>query len=153
MEEMSRPEIFRKLADVGAEIEKKKQQLVVLVAKEKGLYASLQMTHPDDLKKPRKPRITKEKTLEIRRCVLACMKEFHKQNFTWAPLGLIVQRVNQELPNAEDSQVEAQVRWLAQHESSPIIHNGQRGNGSAYSYTGAPEDPEETKPPTTRIYT
>jgi len=140
---MERAEAFAGLAQVTQEVEELKTKLAVALEREKELYAFLNLPHPNDKpEKPTRKRITKEKAIEIRRKTIAVMRDLCGKGLTWLPMQLIVKRVNQELPNALESEIETQVRFLAQSESAPVEHNQQRGNGSAYTYTGTRPTPQ-----------
>ena len=141
---MERAEAFAALAQVTQEVEDLKGKLMVALGREKELYAFLKIPHPSDEKpeRPQRKRITKETAIEIRRSVISVMREMCGKGLTWLPLQLIVKRTNQEIPNALESEIETQVRWLAASESAPIQHNGQRGPGSCYTYTGTQPVPQ-----------
>jgi hypothetical protein len=134
---MDRATAFAELAQVTQELTELKSKIVVVLEREKELYAFLNLPHPDDKpEKPARKRITKEQAIEIRRKIIPVMHSLCGKGLTWLPMQLIVKRVNQELPNALESEIETQIRFLAQSESAPVQHNGQRGNGSAYTYAG-----------------
>lgn len=142
---MDRAEAFQQLAVVTQEIESLKQKLAGALATEKELYAFLKLPHPEE--KPTRParkRITKEKAIEIRRMVVNVMRDMCGKGLTWLPMQLIVKRANQELPAALEAEIETQVRFLASSPSAPVEHNGQRGNGSCYTYTGTKPVPPPT---------
>ena len=143
---MERSEAFAELATVTQEVEKLQDSLIAAMNRERELYSFLKLPHPSD--KPERPtprkRITKEKALDIRRAVVCVMRDLNGKGLTWLPMQLIVKRVNQELPGALENEIEAQIRVLAQNESAPVEHNGQRGNGSSYTYTGTQPVPKPT---------
>ena len=135
---MDRAEAFTKLGQLTQEIGQIKTKLTALMLEEKELYDFLNLPHPND--KPEKPvrkRITKEQALDIRRVIMSVMREVCGKGLKWLPMQLIVAKVNQELPAAEESEIETQIRVLAKNESAPVQHNGERGNGSTYTYTGS----------------
>lgn len=134
---MDRAEAFAELAQVTNHLEELKGELITVLDREKELYTFLKLPHPNELERPAtRKRITKEKVIGIRHAITSVMREMGSKGLTWLPMNLIVKRANQEIPDAEESEIEGQVRFLAKSESSPIQHNEQRGNGSAYSYTG-----------------
>jgi hypothetical protein len=142
---MNKAEAFTKLGEITQEKQELTEKLTAVLAQEKELYAFLQLPHPSDHEKPpRRKRITKEKTIEIRRMVVNVMRDLAGKGLTWLPMQLIVKRVNQEMPNAEETEIETQLRYLAKSESAPVEHNQQRGNGSAYTYTGTKPVPKPT---------
>lgn len=141
---MNKAEAFKELAVVTQQVEELSASLTAAINREKELYAFLRLPHPSEYEKPpRRKRITKEKTIEIRRMVMSVMRELCGKGLTWLPMQLIVKRVNQELLGALESEIETQVRFLAQSDSAPIEHNGQRGNGSGYTYTGTKPTPQQ----------
>jgi hypothetical protein len=134
---MNKAEAFAELSQVTQEIEKLTTAIHKAMNREKELYAFLQLPHPEDKIRPEpRKRITKEKAIEIRRKVVSTMRDLCGKGLTWLPMQLIVARVNQEMPDAEVSEIETQVRFLAKSESAPVEHNEQRGNGSCYTYVG-----------------
>jgi hypothetical protein len=142
---MNRAEAFKELSLVTVQVEELQTSLVAAMNREKELYAFLKLPHPTEKeKRPQRKRITKEKAIDIRRTVVGVMRELCGKGLTWLPMQLIVKRANQEMPNAEETEIETQVRFLAQSQSAPIEHNGQRGNGSCYTYTGTKPVPKPT---------
>lgn len=129
----NRAEAFTKLGKITQEKQQIEGRLQVLIATEKELYEFLEIPHPGTKEKPRKKHITREKAIGIRRQIIVVMKELNDKGLTWLPMQLIVARVNQEMPAALIREIEAQIRLLAASESSPVSHNGLRGNGSCYS--------------------
>ena len=135
---MIKAEAFEELSKVVREIEKLSTSLTVATNREKELYTFLKLPHPSEHEGPApRKRITKEKVIEIRRMVINVMRDLCGKGLTWLPMQLIVKQVNQELPDALESEIGIQVRFLAQSDSAPIEHNGQRGNGSGYTYTSS----------------
>lgn len=140
---MERAEAFAALAEVTQEIGELQSKIAVALEREKELYAFLKLPHPNDKpERPARKRITKEQAIVIRRKVISVMREMCGKGLTWLPMQLIVKRTNQEIPNALEAEIETQIRFLAQSESAPVEHNGQRGNGSCYTYTGTQPVPK-----------
>jgi hypothetical protein len=134
---MNRAEAFKELSLVTVQVEELQASLVTAMNREKELYAFLKLPHPTEKeRRPQRKRITKEKAIDIRRTVVSVMRDLCGRGLTWLPMQLIVKRANQEMPNAEETEIETQLRYLAKSESAPVEHNGQKGNGSSYTYTG-----------------
>lgn len=133
---MDRAEAFTKLGQITTEKQKLSERLIVVLKQEAELYVALKLPNPSDTKPTRK-RLTKKKILNIRRVIMCVMRDFKSRGLTWLSLGIIVRAVKEELPDALGNEIETQVRVLATSESVPIKHNGQRGHGSSYSYTGS----------------
>jgi hypothetical protein len=137
---MDRAEAFTKLGQVTEQKQKLETELAGILAQEKELYEFLKIPQPGTEKPARRTRITKEKALDVRRKIVSVMKELCiSKGLTWVPMQLVVSMVEQEMPNADSGEIERQLRTLATSQSAPVEHNGQRGNGSAYTFTGTPE--------------
>lgn len=142
---MNKAEAFAELAQVTVKVEELQTALIAAMDREKELYAFLKLPHPSDHERPPpRKRITKERAIGIRRSILSAMQEMCSKGLTWLPMQLIVKRANQDIPEALESEIETQVRFLASSPSAPVEHNGQRGNGSCYTYTGTKPVPPPT---------
>lgn len=138
---MDRAEAFAELAQVTARLGELKGEISGILDREKELYTVLELPHPNEKERPiPRKRITKERTFEIRHTIISTMRDFAQKmgsnGLVWMPMSVIVTHANQVIPDAEESEIEGQLRFLAKSESSPIKHNGQRGYGSSYTYTG-----------------
>lgn len=133
---MNRSEAFTQLGIITQEKQKLEEKLQTTLKREAELYDFLKIPQPGQTEKTKRHRITKEKATDIRRKIIAVMKELKGKGMSWLPLQLIVAKTNQELPAADTHEIEGQIRTLADMDGAPIKHNGMRGNGSAYSYTG-----------------
>lgn len=146
---MDRAEAFKQLGAITEQRQQLEGQLGTILAKEAELYNFLKIPQPG-IEKPKRHRISKEKTLDIRRKVMSVMRDLSGHGINPAPLQLIIAKTNQEMPAAEEDEIERQVRALAAMDSAPVKHNGSRGNGSAYEYTGSelPSSPSMPDKPT-----
>lgn len=131
---MERAEAFEELAKITKQIDALQESLETAQKREQELYGFLGLPHPESSKTPRKQRISSEKADAVRESIISVARQLRKKGLTWLPMQLIVRTVQQEVTDASEQEIESQVRALSRIESSHIQHNGQRGQGSRYTY-------------------
>ena len=116
-------ELLKELGTILGAKEKLEREIASLVKREQELMQLLRLTGQD-------------KIVDIRDAIEGVLKDLRNRQEIWVPPRRVIALVMQKVPSALSDEVSQQLKELAKLKDSNVVHNGQRGRGSAYFYIG-----------------
>lgn len=123
--------LLKELGTVMGAKESLERELEMLAKRERELMRLLRATGRDQTASIRDDRIT-----SIRDAIINVLKALRNDHNIWVSPRRIIALVIEKVSGALAEEVTQQLRALATLKGSNVLHNKQRGRGSAYFYVG-----------------